>query len=103
MSNLLDLSGNDRLSEEHTDLAEVKPFDYVRAGARLLGRDIARIGNPETIARIKEILAKETADEGQHRLIQAMIADRGAPLEERENRFEESLALLRQLLKGIED
>jgi len=99
----LDAGNYERLLEEHMDLAEVENFDYVRAGARLLGRDIASIGNPETIARIKEILAKETADQGQYRLIQGMIASRSAALEERENRFEELLALLRQLVKGIED
>jgi predicted nucleotidyltransferase len=103
LESYLDADNYDRLLEAHLDLAEVENFDYERAGARLLGRDIASIGNPETIARIKEILAKETADQGQYRLIQAMIAGRGAALEERENRFEELLALLRQLVKGIED
>jgi predicted nucleotidyltransferase len=97
-------AGNDeRFFENHLDLVEVVNFDYARAGARLLGRDIATIGKPETIARIKQILAKETADDGQYRLIQAMIAERGAAFEDRENRFEELLALLRQLKKGIED
>lgn len=99
----LDIGNYERLHEEHRDLTEVEKFDYVRAGARLLGRDIASAGKPETVAKIKEILAKETADEGQHHLIQAMIADRGTALEERENRFEELLALLRQLKMGIED
>jgi predicted nucleotidyltransferase len=100
----LDADNNyDRLLEAHMDLVEVENFDYVRAGARLLGRDIASIGKPETIVRIKEILAKETADQGQYRLIQAMIAGRGAPLEEREDAFGELLAVLLQLVKGIED
>ena len=99
----LDTDNYGRLLEAHMDLTEVENFDYVRAGARLLGRDIASIGNPETIGRIREILAKETAHGGQYRLIQAMIAGRRAALEERENPFEELLALLRQLMKGIED
>jgi predicted nucleotidyltransferase len=92
-----------RLLEAHMDLAEVENFDYVRAGARLLGRDIASIGNPETIARIKEILAKETADDSQFRLTQAMKANRGVSDVESKNRSEELLALLRELVKGIED
>jgi predicted nucleotidyltransferase len=85
------------------DLVEIEGFDYVRAGARLLGRDIASIGEPETIGRIREILAKETADQGHDRLIQAMMAGRGVSDEERKNRFGELLGQLRQLLMGIED
>ena len=99
----LDAGNNERLFEKHIDLVEVENFDYVRAGARLLGRDIASIGGPETIGRIREILAKETSDDGQYRLIQAMMTGRGAALEERENRFEDLLARLRQLMKGIDD
>ena len=103
LENYLDVGNRERLFEEHMDLVDIAGFDYVRTGARLLGRDIASIGNPETIGRIREILAKETADQGQYRLIQDMMAGRGAALEERENRFEELLALLRQLVKGIKD
>ena len=99
----IDAGNHERFYNEHLDLAEVENFDYVRAGARLLGRDIARIGNSETITRVKEILAEETADQGQYRLIQAMMAGEGTFHEESENRFEELLGQLRQLLKGIED
>jgi len=99
----LDVGNYERLLEKHMDLVEVENFDYVRAGARLLGRDIASIGKPETIGRIREILAKETAEDGQYRLIQAMTPDWGAAIEESENRFEELLALLRELVKGIEE
>ena len=103
LENYLDVGNLERLLEEHMDLVEVENFDYVRAGARLLGRDLASIGKPETIGRIREILAKETADEGQYRLIRAMVADWGRVGEGSENRFEELLALLRELVKSIED
>jgi predicted nucleotidyltransferase len=100
----LDADNNhDRLLEAHMDLVEIEGFDYVRAGARLLGRDIASIGEPETIGRIREILAKETAEEGQFRLIQAMMAGRGVSDEESENRFDVLRSLLRELVQGIED
>jgi len=100
----LDADNNyDRLLEAHMDLVEIEGFDYVRAGARLLGRDIASIGEPETIGRIREILTKETAGQGHDLLIQAMTADRGVFDDERENRFGELLGQLRQLLMGIED
>jgi len=103
LENYLDAGNLDRLYEEHMDLVDNEGFDYIRAGARLLGRDIARIGQPKTIGRVREILARETAKEGQYSLIQAMMAGRGASDEERENRFEELLNLLRELVKGIED
>ena len=99
----LDADNYGRLLEAHLDLVDIEGFDYVRAGARLLGRDIAAIGEAETIGRIREILAKETTDQGQHRLIQDMTAGRGVSDQESENRFDELLTLLRQLGKGIED
>jgi predicted nucleotidyltransferase len=100
----LDADNNyDRLLEAHMDLTEVENFDYVRAGARLLGRDIASIGKPETLARIKEILANETANESRYRLIQAMIPGWAPPREDRENDFQELLGLLVELRKGIQD
>ena len=100
----LDADNNyDRLLEAHMDLTEVENFDYVRAGARLLGRDIASIGKPETLARIKEILANETANESRYRLIQAMIPGWAPPREDREKDFQELLGLLLELRKGIQD
>ncbi len=103
LENYLDAGNRDRLFEEHMDLVEIEGFNYVRAGARLLGRDLARIGEEATIGRIRDVLAIEMADEGQYRLIQAMMADRDVSDEESENRFETLLSLLRELVKGIED
>jgi predicted nucleotidyltransferase len=103
LENYLDAGNRDRLYEGHWDLVDIENFDYVRAGARLLGRDIASIGQSETIERIRQILVKETADQGHDRLIQAMMAGRGASDDETESRFEALLGRLRQLLKGIED
>jgi hypothetical protein len=99
----LDAGNNERFFEKHIDLVEVENFDYVRAGARLLGRDIARIGGLETIGRVTKILARETADEGPYRLIPGMISDRGVSDRQSEGRFDELLTLLRELVKGIED
>ena len=103
LENYLDAGNIDRLYEENMDLVDIEGFDYIRAGARLLGRDIVSIGETETIGRIREILSKETARRDQSRLIQAMMVSRGVSDEDSENRFEEKLALLQQLLKGIED
>ncbi len=92
-----------RLLEDHKDLVEVENFDYVRAGARLLGRDIAKIGKPETKKKVLEILGAETAEDSQYQLIRAMIADSVAVIDENENRFEESLGALTELMAGIKE
>ena len=100
----LDAGNTDRLFEEHADLVEVADFDYDRAGARLLGRDIAKIGAPETIKRIREILAKETSDEGRHSLLIPEMMPRGSGFDEESgNRFNQLLTLLLALLRGIDD
>jgi predicted nucleotidyltransferase len=99
----LDAGNDERLFEEHPDLVEDENYDYVRAGAKLLGRDIAKIANPDTLGRIREILAKEIAEEGQYLLIQNMIPLGTLSGDEGEKRFDELLALLRELAKGIEN
>jgi predicted nucleotidyltransferase len=99
----LDAGNNERLFEENIDLIEDESFDYVRAGARLLGRDMAKIGSPDTLGRIREILAKEIVDEGQHLLIQNMTPAWILSGEEGERRFDELVTLLRELAKGIDD
>jgi predicted nucleotidyltransferase len=98
----LDAGNYERLLEDHMDLVEVEEFDYVLAGARLLGRDMAGIGKPETIERVREILARETADDSRFLLIQGMIADSVAADIETEGYFDKALAALRELKKGIE-
>jgi predicted nucleotidyltransferase len=99
----LDAGNNERLIDEHIDLIEDENFDYVRAGARLLGRDMAKIASPDTLGRIREILAKEIAEEGRHLLIQNMTPAGTLSGDEGEKRFDELSALLRELAKGIED
>jgi predicted nucleotidyltransferase len=99
----LDAGNYERLIEKHSDLVEVDNFDYVRAGARLLGRDIARIAEPETVGRVGEILAPETSDEGQYHLIQSMMPSGTLSDREHDSRFDELLTLLRELVKGSED
>jgi predicted nucleotidyltransferase len=103
LEHYLDAGNNERLFEEHIDLVEDESFDYVRAGARLLGRDMARIGNPDTLGRIREILAKEIAGEGQHLLIQNMTPAGPLSGEEGQKSFDELVTLLGELAKGVED
>ncbi len=63
-----------RLYEKETPLLEEEGFDNCLAGIRLLGRDMAKMSNPVTLDKIKEILSNETADKSGYRLISDMIS-----------------------------
>ena len=95
--NYLDTGNEERLYNEEADLLEDENFDYLRASARLLGRDIASILSPNTTKTILEILDRETGDQDRYRLIEDM---REAPGGFSSN-FEENLQLLEELKSGI--
>ena len=71
-------------------------FDYVRAGSRLLGRDIAGILSQEVKEAVIRILDKETGEQDQYRLVENMM-DKGAD----SSAFEDALQLLEELKAGI--
>jgi predicted nucleotidyltransferase len=71
-------------------------FDYVRAGSRLLGRDIAAILSQEVKKAVTRILDKETGEQDQYRLVENMM-DKGAD----SSAFEDALQLLEELKAGI--
>lgn len=56
IENYLDAGNIERLYDEEVDLIDVDDFDYVIAGARLLGRDIAKSCRPETLKDLLVIL-----------------------------------------------
>ncbi len=95
MRTYLDAGNQERLFKEEIDLVG-EDFDYVRAGSRLLGRDIAKILRPESKLAIVKILDKETGEQNQYRLVEDMLG-RG----EGGRAFEESLQLLEELKAGI--
>lgn len=104
LEHYLDAGNLDRLYDEHLDLVDVADFDYVRAGARLLGRDIARIAAPKTLNRIKEILADATAEQEQPSLLIRHMMPKGSAFEDQPGkRFAELLTLLQVFAKGTED
>jgi predicted nucleotidyltransferase len=91
-------AGNDeRLFEQHADLMEAANFDFETAGARLLGRDMAKILSPRTLKTVLEILDQYTDPEKNDQLILA-IARR---LPDRE--YKTALKLLKNLKAGILD
>jgi len=97
MRNYLDAGNEERIYNEEADLLEEENFDYLRASARLLGRDIAAILNPKTAKTILEILDRETGKQDRYRLIEDMRDISGGF----NNNFEENLQLLEDLKSGI--
>jgi len=98
MHSYLDAGNLERLFEEEADLLEVENFDYLHAGSRLLGRDIAAILSPETRGTILKILESETGEKERYKLVEDMT---GIPLEVTTSDFESRLALLEELKKGL--
>jgi predicted nucleotidyltransferase len=95
MRTYLDAGNQERLWNEEGDLIG-DDFDYVRAGSRLLGRDIARILSPDIKEVVVRILDNETGEQSQYRLVENMIG-RGAESSD----FEDVLQLLEDLKAGI--
>ena len=94
--NYLDIGNYERLYGEDGDLV-TEDFDYDRAGARLLGRDIARILGKDAIAVIYQIVEEQTAESDRLPLVEDMT--RGMP----GDGFQENLLLLKYLKQGLLD
>lgn len=91
-------AGNfERIPDEMPELLNSDDFDYVRAGARLLGHDMAKIINPATKKEIFDILEKETGEQDRYKLIEDMIrSDMGKTID-----FYSILSFLEELKSGI--
>jgi len=99
MRNYIEAGNSQRLYNEDADLLNEDDFDYERASARLLGRDIAKIAKPETRSFLLAILDRETGEQEQYRLIEDMM---GSVFSSAET-FDEKLQLLEALKAGILD
>lgn len=101
MRSHIDTGNEERLFEEEVDIIEILresgSYDYTRASARLLGRDISAIANPETRERLLKILEKETGERDRYRLVEDMRDIYAAASSD----FGENLALLEELKAGI--
>jgi len=87
----------DRLYDEEQDLLKEENFDLRLAGIRLLGRDMAKIADPDTLSTVKDILAGETGERAQYRLISDMI--RGSL--SYDGKFDEILLQVQKLRRGL--
>lgn len=92
----LDIGNHERLHDEHKDLVN-DDFDYVQAGARLLGRDIASALSDESMAEVHQIIEQQTVDGDKYSLVEDM--SRGESAES----VQENLLLLKCIKQGVLD
>lgn len=93
-------AGNiDRLYEKEQELLQEENFDTRLAGIRLLGRDMARISDPDTLRIVRNILDGETGEQSQYRLVSDMLRGTHAI----EEKFDYILLQLEKLRLGINE
>jgi predicted nucleotidyltransferase len=97
MGNYTDAGTAERIFNEHSDLLDSEDFDYVNAGARLLGRDIATILSAELKDSVLEVLDKETGKQERYKLIEDMLMSNTLIRVD----FDRLLGFLEEVKKGI--
>ena len=97
MNKYEETGNSERLYEEDLPLLQEEGFDTKLAGARLVGRDMAKISDPRTIQIVKGILDAETEEMSQYKLVSDMIRETGKA----DTRFDEILAQLMKLRQGF--
>jgi predicted nucleotidyltransferase len=91
-------AGNlDRLYEEEQSLLKKEDFDTQLAGIRLLGRDLARAAEADSLRTVKKILQAEIDVESDYRIVNDMIE---GSLHS-EEQFSRILEQVEKLLQGI--
>jgi len=74
MNKYTDAGNESRLYDEELTLLQEEGADPIAAGIRLLGRDMAKITDRDTIHTVSQILTKETGEQERYRLIEDMIS-----------------------------
>jgi len=97
MNKYEEAGNSERLYEEDLPLLQEEGFDTTLAGARLLGRDMAKISDPKTFLIVKEILDDETKETSQYKLISDMMREAGIS----DTWFDGILAQLTKLREGF--
>jgi predicted nucleotidyltransferase len=97
ISTYLRAGNEERLFEDHTDIVTAA-VDYELTGARLLGRDIARVASDEVKSTLLKILSEDKL---------SLLANEMAQYEglsfERDEKVEKSLELLNNLHTGLRE
>jgi predicted nucleotidyltransferase len=94
MPNYLDIVDPD------PDIAGDDEFDYELSGARMLGRDMGNIADPDTAQRLLDVLLPETEFDG-YRLAQDLMSLRA--YEGDTDDFGKAKRLLQAMVQGIQD
>jgi len=89
----------ERLFEEALDIVDSGDYNYEAGSARLLGRDIFMIAFTTTMAKLIEILKRESQRKQGHRIAIDMLQGNRFV----EKTYEEIMALFDALLKGMTD
>jgi predicted nucleotidyltransferase len=93
MENYVGVIDQDYLYDKEDILLQEEDFENQIACIRLLGRDMAKISNTDTLNKIKDILSSGTDEQSQYRLIPDMVNVH--------NDFGKILSLLNKLKQGI--
>jgi predicted nucleotidyltransferase len=96
--NYLGCGTQDVLFEQHTDILDDPKFDYTTAGARLLGRHMARIMAGEARERVLAILRRESPPESALRLARQMVGVHAVADE-----LETAAQMLGWVLRGVSE
>ena len=97
--NYIDAGNLERPFDEAPDIVDSGDYNYEAGSARLLGRDISRIAFTTTMAKLIEILKRESQRKQGHRI--SMDVLQGNKFLEKY--YEEITALFDALLKGLTD
>jgi len=91
-------AGNlDRLYDKEQELLKEENFDVINAGIRLLGRDMAKITDPNTLSAVRNILDGETEERSQFKLVTDMITGTPTLLD----KFDDILFQVKKLRQGL--
>lgn len=98
IKNYLGGNAETKLFEDNNDLFDDEEFDFEKAGARILGRDIKTSSARSTLDYIRDIIEKELKPESNFRLVRALI---GNIIEKDE--ISKINSIIEEVLKGIND
>ncbi len=99
MKNYLDAGNQERVYSNGGDCSDLlnKDFDYDKANARVLGRDIGRLLTDESCRAIERVLVEETAEASSSALVMAMVRNNA----NYHGDFDVALGMLSILREGV--
>lgn len=101
MQHYLDAGNQDRIYSEQGDCSDLlnEEFDYERASARILGRDVGRLLTDTSRQIVARVLSQELDQLGATALAMAMIRKEGGYYGDSDS----AIALLVEVQKGVSE